>query len=626
MWVMGTGNRRWHGVVGAVACVILLTACGGGLDEPPASAGQEALIGQAAAPLDSAQDIADAEMAAQQRAGLQGAGAASTLQAVGLSAGDDAAAQALPDMTVQTTAMQLARARRARELMAPAPVLPKSLLSDIRVTAGCQAAYVPPATLLNATLLPVAESLTLTPSDQASVKSQLASGPFMSVGDYRPGSPDELARMQRNAHDFVVGGEQALTAQTTEGLRPTHGSRARDAAFMYLLEPQQGLLNALRAYLLAQASEPLNDLSARLCLREQDGSVRDAWFAEASWLARYTVTYDAARAGLNGPTRLIVEQFIRRNAYFLAAQLDYGLNYIFPARAQGDYLQRGASAAATRESEQYLYSRFDTNGDCRVDGSDDSREFAVYAYANANGSPGPRVSVLSQWYNNRKSMNALAVGLAGALLDDPELVVRAKRYFTEWLTYSVYPDGSEGEYARNGDYCVANQGVIYAAFNVQGAVLLADVLARKGDRDLINFSTRDGLFGTEARAADPAKSIGLVIGTHLDLARGLRPWYQQKSFAPVQQISPLTHLGRMESRVFGVGGMTDSFHQLGLLIGAKSFPNQPIERVVLRDPQTTNLRWPGSTGNAVATGFGSWAGAWTDAFNVYPSALMLRSR
>jgi hypothetical protein len=64
----------------------------------------------------------------------------------------------------------------------------------------------------------------------------------------------------------------------------------------------------------------------------------------------------------------------------------------------------------------------------------------------------------------------------------------------------VWADGSEGEYLRNGDYCIPKQGVIYAASNIQSALLVSRLLTRQGDRSLIDFRTRDGLFGTESAA------------------------------------------------------------------------------------------------------------------------------
>ena len=510
--------------------------------------------------------------------------------------------------------------------LATLPPNQRELLSAIRATANCRAAFFLPADLLAAAPVPLGHPLTMDAADVQSGALQLLQGPFLSQGDFRAGTPDELGRLLRNKAKFLGAGEVAWTTSTDASVRATHGSLARDAAFVHLLQPDAALLARIKAYLLTQAAEPLNDFGSQICIRAADGSIKDAAFGEASWLARYIVTYDAVRQGLSAADRLAIENFVRRNAYFLAAQQDYGFNYIFPQRASGNYAVRGASAAATLEQERWLYKRFDTNDDCAVDAKDASSSFAAHAYVQADGTLGPRLSVLSQWYNNRKAISALAMGAAGLLLGDSELQLRAKRYVLEWLTYSVYADGSEGEYARNGDYCVANQGLVYAHSNLQAAALLADMLARKGDNSLVGFTTRDGLFGTESSTGQPAKSIEGVIATHLQLATGRRAWYQHRGDQVQQLVTSARHLGRMDANIYKAARATDGYHHLGLLLVAKRFPNQPIQGVVLRDPTATSLAWPGSTGNAVATGFGSWVGAWTDVMNVYPSALLLRAR
>lgn len=627
-------RRRLQWVI--TGSVALLAACGGGLEDPTATpSGTPA--GMVDAENDRPQDERSLMMAAQALLGTFDAPDSELQPSAGqlsMTVAVDAAEAssmdgATPDMVVQ------AQLSMGRITLAPVrrQVLPSlsglstsslNLMADSWPSPTCRLAFLPPARLTAPAPVAAAGLLTMDAAELTAMRRQLTNGPFLAKGDFLLGSPDEMDRLKRSAAAFLIQGEVALTTSTADGLRPTHGSTARDAAFLNLLAPSASMLSAVRAYLISQARTEVNDFSTQLCLRNQDGSVRDAWYGEASWLARYIATYDAVRAGLGAADRLQVENFIRRNAYFLAAQLDYGFNYLFPKRAEGNYAVRGASAAAKSEADQYVSKRQDTNGDCRVNAADDTRAYPVYAYARADGSAGPRLSVLSQWYNNRKSVNALAIGMAGALLQDHELVVRGKRYFMEWLTYGVYPDGSEGEYIRNGDYCVVNQGLIYAASNVQGAALLADILARRGDNDLIGFSTRDGLFGSASAVADQPKSLAMVAETHLDLATGKRTWYWHRGDLKVQRIDAAQHLGRMDSLVFGTGRPVDSYHQLGLLLAAKRFPAVPIRATVLRDRSVTALRWPGSTGNAVATGFGSWAGAWTDAFNIYPSALLLR--
>ena len=246
-------------------------------------------------------------------------------------------------------------------------------------------------------------------------------------------------------------------------------------------------------------------------------------------------------------------------------------------------------------------------------------------YARADGTLAPNISVLSQWFNNRKAANALAIGAVGALFGDIELINRSKRYYFEWLTFGVWADGADGEFMRNGEYCIPRQGLIYGASNSQSALLFGDWMARRGDASIFNFTTSDGLFGTESASTGNAKSVALVVSTYLNLINGKLAWYLYEPQKTTQQPREATHLGRMESNFNGSVKPTDDYHELGMLPAAQHLPaSLQLAGVVMRDPAATALRFPGSTGNPVSTGFGSWAGAWNDVFNALPSVFLLR--
>lgn len=482
-----------------------------------------------------------------------------------------------------------------------------------------------PSAEVNAPAIPVdAPALTFTPAEVAVWLARTASGPFVTPGDYAPHSPGDWARINDSARAFLASGETVLTKLADDLGRTTHGAKARDAAFVYLLNGGSSYLNAVRNYLIAQTANPANDFT-KLCIRNLDRSMRDAWFGESSWLARQIVTYDYVRSGLSLADRQKIENWIRRNAYFFAVQLDRGNAYVFPRRLKGDYATRTGAAAAVADADKWTTKRLDTNGDCKVDASDSASSYQPALYTRADGSVAPKISLLSQWFNNRKSMNALAIGAAGTLLGDIELINRSKRYFLEWLTYGVWPDGAEGEYARNGDYCIPRQGTIYGTMNSQSAVMVGEWLARRGDSSLFNFSTREGLFGTESGGGGNAKSIGLAVSTYLNLLNGRLNWYQNEPWKSVQQVRAATHLGRMEVHYNGSSKATDDYHDLGYLIGADHLPATiDVSGNVMRDPKVTALRFPGSTGNPVATGFGSAVNTWTDVSGVLPSVFLLR--
>lgn len=444
-------------------------------------------------------------------------------------------------------------------------------------------------------------------------------GPFVRDGDFMAGSPGDWDRIAKSARAMVMWGEARWTDRTPPEERGVHGSRARDAAFFHVITGEPQALRAVRAYLLREAANALNDWAATLCIVRPDGVVLDAHLGAASWLLRFIVTYDFVRHRLASAERLALENFIARNAAFLASHLDYGVGLLFPRRERGDYRTRAADAAPGPEGSRTWMRRYDTNGDCEIDAADRPGPWPAYAYVDSTGQRGPRLSALSQWYNNRKSAMATAVGAAGILLDDDVLVASGVRYFMEWLAFSVWPDGSQGEYARNGEYCIAQQGVVYGTLNLQGAALLAAMLARQGDRTLLDFSTREGAFGTASPDTGPPKSLALAIRTYVRLVNGELDWHLHEGWKERQEPRAQTRLSGNVFRFMG-GGPTDDYHELGLLPVAAWLPETGVEALVLRDRRSTRLSFPGAEGSPVSTGFGQW----TDAFNALPAMLLLR--
>lgn len=530
-----------------------------------------------------------------------------------------APAAAVPAADASAPTAQVGAAANFVVLGAPSPQA-GTTLRGLGTTAQCPLGYEPPTALDRDTAapMPVAGGVFYTEAELATWRQRVQTGPFVDDGDFMPGSPGDWSRIVANTRAFLLRGEPAWTADTSYLERAHHGTLARDAAYHALVLGQAASREAVRQYLLDQAGNPLNALHRSLCIKGPDGVTLDGFPQAASWLMRYLVTYDAVRATLPDAERVVIDNFIRRNAYFLAAHVDGQLAMLFPRRELGDYSQRREDAAPATPAATWWSRRFDTNGDCRADERDIATPLPAYAYVRRDGSRGPRLSVLSQWYNNRRSSNAAAVGAAGVLLGDPVLVASAKRYFMEWLTYAVWPDGSQGEYARNGDYCIAGQGAIYSQSNIQGGLLVARVLARQGDRSLAEFSTTEGLFGSQGPA--PGKSLALAAATYVDLFLGRLDWYLDEPWKASAEPRAATALGNNVVRYMGAGRALDDYHELGMLPAAGLLPAARIDKLVLRDRRTTSLPFPGATGNPVPTGYG----AWTDIFNALPAALLLR--
>ena len=189
----------------------------------------------------------------------------------------------------------------------------------------------------------------------------------------------------------------------------------------------------------------------------------------------------------------------------------------------------------------------------------------------------------------------------GVLVNNQTLVNEAKRYVKEWVRYSVWPDGSQGEYLRNGNYCAANAGVIYGAHNAQTGVLLAEVLARRGDFELYQYSTAWGLYGTgvsetetSVPPASPMKTILDAVRTHLQLVDGKLDWYLYEGFRTQQSPRAITHLDGITE--FSQWGMMHTYHELSYLPANRYYGSSLVRGVILRDPPEAHPPFPGTDG------------------------------
>ncbi len=592
-----------------------MLACGGGEADPapvPAAAaagGTKTADGRLPLRLPEAEAAAKVAEEAASAAG-RGEGSGGTTTTEPAAPGVDARGDALQPPAALAAAAMLGR-------LSDAPGDAKAGLRAVSATASCREGFVAPADLTHtrAADLPASGGVFFNAQELATWRERTARGPFVDDGDFAAGSPGDWARIRGNAERFQREGEPLRGSD--DATRSTHGQLARDAAFHHLLTGQAASLAAVRTWLQTQARAAANDFAATRCYTALDGGSRDGWWAEAPWLARFIATYDFVRAALPADERLVVENYIRRNAWFFAAHLDWQLRELFPQRLAGHYAARGADAASSGDA-RWASRRVDSNGDCRIDDADAAQSFPVHAYARADGTLGPRVSVLTLWFNNRRAANAFAAGSAGLLLGDAELVSRAKRYFMEWMTYAVYPDGSTGEFGRNGEYCIARQGTVYASMDLGGALMLARALARQGDPSLAAFSTTAGLHGSES-AGGGAKSLTLLADTYLKLHTGQLDWYQAEPQKTRQDPREATRLSAMTVRYLG-GAPMDDFHELTMLASAAAVPTLPVGAVLMRQGAAASLRWPGRTGHPVATGFGPWSDAW----GILPAAYLLR--
>lgn len=232
------------------------------------------------------------------------------------------------------------------------------------------------------------------------------------------------------------------------------------------------------------------------------GSKIDGFF-EMPWLARAVSAYLRVREQATPGQRDSLERWFAANARFALWHMQLFLKLNFPNREQEDHSLRKGMALVPN----YLGMTTTFQGDS--------------------------IANISQWYNNRRAMTNLYMALVGVALSRTQpklsdsLVREVKRYHKEWVTYSVYPGGECGEWARNHEYpnadssYIEGQGLTYNAYNSASALTSAIIFARfLHDSDLVTWRTREGLWGTESGIGEPDKSIWTASDLHIDLLVG----------------------------------------------------------------------------------------------------------
>ncbi|MCC9135062.1 PA14 domain-containing protein [Pontibacter silvestris] len=325
--------------------------------------------------------------------------------------------------------------------------------------------------------------------EELSIWRQRASkGPYKSFGDAGRNSPGDWDRIKQNADAFLSKPNDEVWEgpEVNDGVHQPHqqGIKLRDAAFVYLITQDNKYSEAVRKVLLQTAAKRGNNIASWGYFGDTNG-----WIS-AEWLTRLLFAYDYIKETVPTTDRQTLDNWFRQSATAMANNVHSDLGKNFPNRLSGNYSVTGSVAkAGSMKSE--------------------------YTHINANGSKGNRVSNLAIWYNNRRSQQILIAGLTGVFLNDANLKNHAKTYVKEWLKYSVYPDGTQGEYARN-ESGYPQKGANYTTVTLQAMAALADVMARTGDTELYNYSTSEGMHGTEGGK----KSLRMAFETYLSQVDG----------------------------------------------------------------------------------------------------------
>ena len=354
---------------------------------------------------------------------------------------------------------------------------------------------------------------------------RLLKGPYAHRSDAFPGSPDDAERIFRQAEGFrrdPLSTQKTLFApaqiwagslQPGENYPVWEGIGLQSAAFLSLCFPDSIEMQAYVPLVLEALRFQLHQPGISVGAWPKDLSYEKG-AKEAVWMER--ILYAADYLGKKLPASLhdsLCNYFCTAADYYVDRTNTGPIGQCFPGRKRNDYATLGRDALPAGAAYGIWGKGVYPGGQ-------------LLTHLDSAGRPGNRIANLARHYSNRLAEKMSFVAQAGLWCRRPDLVTEGRRFFEEWLTYSVYPDGTMAEYERNGNYRNPGQGMWYGALITQGYLLLAEEQRRRGDNSMYTFSTRRGMWGTEVKDPKaPAKTLKTVLDRYANNCTRRHPIY-----------------------------------------------------------------------------------------------------
>lgn len=320
----------------------------------------------------------------------------------------------------------------------------------------------------------------------------MVNGPYKSEWD----------TMVARADGFVSSPPAKWTARTSGGCWVNNGSdttpgrtldrELRDAGLMWLLTENTNYFDAVLARLLDQATVAGTNFGTNTsvwCSTNQF-STRD--FEIGNWLRRLLYAYDYIRLNVGSSDKTTLDNWFTSAGTYVATAMNSWIT----------------TRVAGRMSDDYTCTAYCTEG----------QHYGLLCYG------GPYALHFSACWDDVPSTGAAFLGALGIMLDNATFKDAAKRYFTEWMKYAVYPGGRIFDEFRWGDTGLQETAIEYLGSTLGSLITLADHFARAGDSSLYDFSTEDG-FLTTVSAGNPKTFLqvcqrfaGMINGDVIDYA------------------------------------------------------------------------------------------------------------
>jgi len=422
-------------------------------------------------------------------------------------------------------------------------------------------------------------------------------GPYRISGDAGINTPPDWTRIDSYANDFIkspmdTGNTNSENLDIWTGYRYTidsldtypvwQGIKMEAAAFKYLLYKDTTYGNKVKHTILAQIRfNSKKNIGYNVATWPKPNGQKkpnyESGVNEALWLTRLLYSYDYTKELFTSTEKVEAENYFNSSAHFFSSVIDDKLSQCFPNRLKNDFLTRSYMASPNGVPQWganaiYISGKSYPRYSVWKDGF-------VYTHRNSNGTLGNKITQISLNYNNRMFDKMAFVGMCGILTSDTNLVWNAKQTAKEWIIAGVWPDGTYGEYERNGDYTNPNQGaMLYGSKDIQFIVNLADALARRGDYSIYEFSTKDGVHGTEIPiSSNSKKSLKTILDRYSQNAIG-NPDIYYGDVAPLNRIDINNEIKNTQ---FTINHVTFDYN---LSISNKYYKSNFYESVYTRDP------------------------------------------
>jgi len=324
-------------------------------------------------------------------------------------------------------------------------------------------------------------ALHATQAEVAIWKQRAAGGPYKEGWDI----------IKKRADSFLYNPEPRWAGKTQNGCynQKLDGSPnriqdrgLRDAGFVYLVTGDTAYRNRVLSALLAQAEMPGTDFSnsAKWC------ALGSGAFEVANWVRRLVYGYSYIRYSLSAAEQRILDKWFLNSGIFFEGANHAVIKTRFPNRLNDDYSSCASARLCPGSSNGLLHFG------------------------------GPMTYSFSRSWANQPATITAVFAAIGVTINNATLKDRAKRFVHEWLKFAVWPNGAVRDQDRWGNGQTPQVGYTYAGTTIGSIVTIVEHLARDGDTSLYEFSTADGMFGTQGGS----KSVLSVLQHYAGLTNG----------------------------------------------------------------------------------------------------------